>query len=44
VINSSLQHFADEYEEHVRLGHCPLQDAPVAPETRPETQEEVVAS
>jgi NADH-quinone oxidoreductase subunit F len=29
VINSSLQHFADEYEEHVRLGRCPLQDAPV---------------
>jgi hypothetical protein len=28
VINSSLQHFADEYEEHVRLGRCPLQDAP----------------
>jgi NADH-quinone oxidoreductase subunit F len=37
VINSSLQHFADEYEEHVRLGRCPLQDAP-------ETQEEVFAS
>jgi NADH-quinone oxidoreductase subunit F len=32
VINSSLQHFADEYEEHVRLGRCPLQDAPVAQE------------
>jgi len=30
VINSSLQHFDDEYEEHVRLGRCPLQDAPVA--------------
>jgi len=28
VINSSLAHFADEYEEHVRLGRCPLQ--PVA--------------
>jgi NADH-quinone oxidoreductase subunit F len=28
VINSSLQHFADEYEEHVRLGRCPLQDTP----------------
>jgi NADH-quinone oxidoreductase subunit F len=27
VINSSLQHFADEYEEHVRLGRCPLKDA-----------------
>jgi NADH-quinone oxidoreductase subunit F len=30
VINSSLQHFADEYEEHVRLGRCPLKDAPAA--------------
>jgi NADH-quinone oxidoreductase subunit F len=30
VINSSLQHFADEYEEHVRLGRCPLQTEPVA--------------
>jgi NADH-quinone oxidoreductase subunit F len=25
VINSSLAHFADEYEEHVRLGRCPMQ-------------------
>ena len=24
VINSSLQHFPDEYEAHVRLGRCPL--------------------
>ncbi len=24
VINSSLKHFMDEYEEHVRLGTCPL--------------------
>jgi hypothetical protein len=24
VINSSLQHFRDEFEEHVRLGRCPL--------------------
>jgi NADH-quinone oxidoreductase subunit F len=24
VINSSLEHFADEYEAHVRLGACPL--------------------
>jgi NADH-quinone oxidoreductase subunit F len=24
VINSSLAHFMDEYEEHVRLGACPL--------------------
>jgi len=29
VINSSLQHFAEEYEEHVRLGRCPLREAPV---------------
>ena len=28
VINSSLQHFADEYEEHVQLGRCPLKDTP----------------
>ena len=28
VINSSLKHFADEYEAHVRLGRCPLRDAP----------------
>jgi NADH-quinone oxidoreductase subunit F len=24
VINSSLQHFRDEFEEHVRLGGCPM--------------------
>ena len=24
VINSSLKHFADEFEEHIRLGACPL--------------------
>jgi len=24
VINSSLQHFAGEFEDHVRLGRCPL--------------------
>jgi NADH-quinone oxidoreductase subunit F len=30
VINSSLQYFADEYDEHVRLGRCPLREAPVA--------------
>ena len=24
VIESSLEHFADEFEEHVRLGRCPL--------------------
>jgi len=31
VINSSLKHFGDEYEEHVRLGRCPLRadDAPM---------------
>jgi NADH-quinone oxidoreductase subunit F len=31
VINSSLQHFMDEYEDHVRLGRCPLkvEHAPV---------------
>ncbi len=28
VINSSLAHFADEYEEHVRLGRCPLREEP----------------
>ena len=32
VINSSLQHFADEYEEHVRLGRCPMREAPVEAE------------
>jgi NADH-quinone oxidoreductase subunit F len=31
VINSSLQHFADEYEEHVRLGRCPLKDSAPSP-------------
>jgi len=25
----TVQLFADEYEEHVRLGRCPLRDAPV---------------
>ena len=29
VINSSLAHFADEYEEHVRLGRCPLREESV---------------
>jgi NADH-quinone oxidoreductase subunit F len=28
VINSSLQHFADEYDEHVRLGRCPYVGSP----------------
>jgi NADH-quinone oxidoreductase subunit F len=28
VINSSLKHFEAEFEEHVRLGRCPLRDAP----------------
>ena len=26
VIDSSLKHFRDEFEEHVRLGRCPLDD------------------
>jgi NADH-quinone oxidoreductase subunit F len=30
VINSSLQHFMDEYEAHVRLGRCPLKVEHVA--------------
>ncbi|MFI5056252.1 MAG: NADH-quinone oxidoreductase subunit NuoF [Actinomycetota bacterium] len=29
VINSSLAHFAEEYEEHVRLGRCPLREESV---------------
>ena len=24
VLHSSLKHFREEFEEHVRLGHCPL--------------------
>jgi NADH-quinone oxidoreductase subunit F len=28
VINSSLGHFREEFEEHVRLGRCPLEDVP----------------
>ncbi len=32
-IDSSLKYFREEYEEHVRLGRCPLKDAPV--EARP---------
>ncbi len=32
VINSSLKHFADEYEAHIRLGRCPLREAPVVEE------------
>ena len=28
VINSSLAHFAEEYEEHVRLGRCPMREVP----------------
>jgi len=28
VINSSLKHFPDEYQEHIRLGYCPLTGAP----------------
>jgi NADH-quinone oxidoreductase subunit F len=38
VINSSLQHFSEDYEEHVRLGRCPLKDAHV------DVPAEVVAS
>jgi NADH-quinone oxidoreductase subunit F len=30
VINSSLEHFGDEYEEHVRLGRCPLRADEIA--------------
>ena len=26
-IDSSLKYFREEYEEHVRLGRCPLKDA-----------------
>jgi NADH-quinone oxidoreductase subunit F len=37
VINSSLQHFAAEYEDHVRLGRCPLK------ETAPSPYEEVAS-
>jgi NADH-quinone oxidoreductase subunit F len=29
VINSSLAHFAEEYEEHVRLRRCPLREESV---------------
>jgi len=29
-ISSTLQHFKDEYEEHVRLGRCPLERVEVA--------------
>ena len=32
VINSSLKHFGDEYEEHVRLGRCPLKPEPAIEE------------
>jgi NADH-quinone oxidoreductase subunit F len=28
VINSSLKHFEAEFEEHIRLGRCPLREAP----------------
>jgi NADH-quinone oxidoreductase subunit F len=31
VINSSLKHFGEEYEEHVRLGRCPLREPDTAP-------------
>ena len=32
VINSSLKHFGEEFEAHVRLGRCPLREAPEAPQ------------
>ena len=32
VINSSLKHFAGEFDDHVRLGRCPLREAPDAPQ------------
>ncbi len=32
VINSSLEHFGQEYAEHVRLGRCPLRDPAEEPE------------
>jgi NADH-quinone oxidoreductase subunit F len=38
VIDSSLRHFGDEYEEHVRLGRCPF-----VPEVVPEVVEEVAS-
>jgi NADH-quinone oxidoreductase subunit F len=41
VINSSLKHFADEYEEHVRLGYCPLTAAPA--DHTPAAAEEVAS-
>ena len=28
VLDSSLKHFRDEFDEHVRLGRCPLKEAP----------------
>ena len=27
-VGSSIVHFRDEYEEHIRLGRCPMSDAP----------------
>jgi NADH-quinone oxidoreductase subunit F len=32
VINSSLKHFSEEFEAHVRLGRCPLREAPDVPQ------------
>ena len=34
VINSSLKHFEDEYEAHVRLGRCPNRTPEPAGEVR----------
>jgi NADH-quinone oxidoreductase subunit F len=30
-INSSIKYFREEYEEHVRLGRCPMAEGPVEP-------------
>jgi NADH-quinone oxidoreductase subunit F len=30
-INSSIKFFREEYEEHVRLGRCPMQEGPAEP-------------
>ena len=27
-LDSSIKHFREEYEEHVRLGRCPLKEGP----------------
>ena len=30
-VNSSIKFFREEYEEHVRLGRCPMQEGPAEP-------------